>query len=129
MSLESSLFASAARERPDFCLNVLMSTFDGKTGEVIAVKFGERGYYPTTYGRQTREWCEEQNSRMGIDPANAQAFSTCSVFGNWGNYEQVLKHLQEALSKKVICSCQDPVHEGDDPHCEVHGKSVHWVGR
>lgn len=99
MSTETALFASHARNIPDFCLAPLMSTFDGKTAEVIAVKFGEKGYYPTTYGRQTREWIADQNERMGIDPANAAAMGTCSVFGNWENYEQVLKHLQEVLSK------------------------------
>lgn len=86
---------------PDFAVAALMSTFDGKTAEVIAVKYGEKGYYPTTWGRQTREWIEEENSRIGIAPVVAAAMSTCSVFGNWGNYEDVLKHLQEALNKKV----------------------------
>lgn len=124
MSVESALFASHARELPDFCLAPLMSTFDGKTVQVIGVKFGETGYYPTTYGRQTREWIEEQNSRMGIDPANAKAMETCSIFGNWENYETVLKHLQEAMSKAKapLCSCTDPIHP-DNPNCKVH-----WVG-
>lgn len=109
MSIESSLFASAARDLPDFCLAPLMSTFDGKTAEVIKVKFGEKGYYPTTYGRQTREWVADQNQRMGIDPANAAAMSICSVFGNWRNYDDVLKHIQEALSKS-----ETPAHWVED---------------
>jgi hypothetical protein len=108
-----------------------MSTFDGKTAEVIAVRFGEKGYYPTTYGRQTKQWVEDQNARIGIDPATAQAFETCS-FGNWGNYETVLKYLQEALSKteKPLCVCTDPMHP-DNPNCKVHEDQipVHWVGK
>jgi len=86
---------------PDFALSPLMSTFDGKTAEVTAVKYGEKGYYPTTYGRQTLEWVEKQNEKIGITPAVAGAMSTCSVFGNWKIYENVQKHLQEALDKKA----------------------------
>jgi hypothetical protein len=96
----ASLFVTAART-PDFCLALLMSTSDGKAAEVIAIKHGERGYYKTDYGRQTQQWVDEINSRMGIDLATAEAYSICSVFGNWDNFEVVRKDLREAIEKKV----------------------------
>jgi hypothetical protein len=97
----ASGFASAARQGPDFCLSILMSTHDGKTGDVIIVKFGEKGYYTTTYGRQTREWVNDRNERMGVDQVTAAAFELCSVFGNWVNYESVLARVQAAFSRKA----------------------------
>jgi hypothetical protein len=100
-SSPASLFATAAREvKPDFVLSILLSTFDGKTGEVIAIEWGEQGYHKTNLGRQTKEWVDERNADAGIDPATAMAYSTCSLFGRWANYETVLEHMQQALNKK-----------------------------
>jgi hypothetical protein len=124
----ASLFATATRQikadRPEFVLAVLLSSFNGKDYEVITIKDGERGFYKTTWGRQTREWVAEQNALLGIDPATVAAYGTCSVFGNWGNYESVLRSMQEALSsaEETLCSCCDPIHPGDDKHCPIHGK-------
>lgn len=86
---------------PDFVLDLLESTFDGKAAEVIAIKYGETGYYPTTWGRQTREWVADTNARMGIDHATQTAYSTCSVLGIWSNYANVFEHIKCALDKKV----------------------------
>jgi hypothetical protein len=96
----ASLFVTAART-PDFCLALLMSTSDGKTAEVIAIKHSERGYYKTDYGRQTRQWVDEQNERMGIDLATAEAYGVCSVFGVWTNFDKIRQDLQAAIEKKV----------------------------
>jgi hypothetical protein len=102
----ASLFAVAARKVkedviPAFVLAPLMSSFDGETYEVIALKYGEHGYRTTPWGRQTREWIAERNMLMGIDPATAGAFSICSISGNWSNYESGLALLMESLEKAV----------------------------
>lgn len=78
-----------------------MSTSDGKTAEVIAIKHGEQGYYQTDYGRQTRQWVDEMNSRMGLDLATAEAYGICSVFGNWDNFVTIRKDLRAAIEQKV----------------------------
>ena len=83
--------------KPDFVLAPLWSTSDGKTVEVIAVKYGETGYYKTDWGRQTLEWISEYNMRSGIEAETAIAYETCSLFGNWVNYENVFAHVQEAI--------------------------------
>lgn len=86
---------------PDFVLELLQSTSDGKTAEVIAIKLNETGYYPTTWGRQTGEWVADMNARLGIDPTTQLTYSMCSVMGNWSNYANVFKHIKEALDKKM----------------------------
>jgi len=89
----ASLFASAART-PEFCLALLKSSSDGKTAEVIAIRFGEKGYYKTEFGRQTQEWCDDQNDLMGIDQATALAFEACSLFGRWSTFEDIREHMK-----------------------------------
>jgi coenzyme F420-reducing hydrogenase delta subunit len=81
-------------KKVEFVLSSLKSTSDGKTEEVIAVHFGERGYHPTTYGRQTREWVREMNERLGIDDAIVLAFEACSMFGNWERYEEIVRKMK-----------------------------------
>jgi hypothetical protein len=97
----ASLFATAART-PDFCLALLLSTSDRKTAEVIAIKFGEMGYCKTDHGRQTREWVDGQNERMGIDKATAMAFEMCSLFGRWWHYEEIKHKMEERMPKPFV---------------------------
>lgn len=93
-------------KRPDFVLAPLLETYDGKTYEVIGIKYGETGYYPTTYGRQTRQWIADRNADMDVDGVIAAAYSTCSIFDNWSAYEKVVNHLREVqanfLEKGVV---------------------------
>jgi hypothetical protein len=97
----ASVFATAAREdKPDFCLSVLEESADGMTYEVIGVKRGEKGYYRTSYERQTREWMRMMNERMGVDQAMAEAMAFCSVFNCWDRYEGVERSLREMLEEK-----------------------------
>ncbi|MBI5964900.1 MAG: hypothetical protein HY863_15585 [Chloroflexi bacterium] len=88
-------------QAPNYVLSILKSTFDGTTAEVIAIYYFETGYHTTDFGRQTREWVEEQNKAMGIDPATCAAYSLCSMFDTWSNYEGMVKSLQAALHQKV----------------------------
>jgi hypothetical protein len=83
----------------EFVLSTLKSTFDGKTAEVIAIKYGERGYYPTTWGRQTEDWVKDQNAGMGVDQATVLAFDCCSLFGRWENFEKVRESMKRQLDK------------------------------
>jgi hypothetical protein len=92
-SSQASLFTVHAREprkHPEFCLDMLMETFDGTTGEIIGILYGEKGYCKTTYGRQTQKWLVDQNARMGIDEATFEAFGICSVFGTWDQLDNVI---------------------------------------
>jgi hypothetical protein len=86
-------------EQPKFVLSSLKSTFDGRTSEVIAIKYGERGYYPTTWGRQTEDWVKDQNAGMGVDQATVLAFDCCSLFGRWENFEKVRESMKRQLDK------------------------------
>ena len=65
-------------------------------GEVIGIVRGEKGYTPTTYGHQNREWINDLNhERFGITPEQESAYSTISVLGLWNNEEEVLSKLTE----------------------------------
>lgn len=119
-----SIFTTAIRETvsmPDFVLTGLLSSYDGKTYEVIAVRYGETGYTPTTWGRQTKEWIDEQNAGMGIDVPTQMTYYNCSVLNTWANYSQIYKKMAQLLDKQ--CTGTDPV-RCDDPECPVHGKGV-----
>lgn len=69
--------------------------------EVGAVKFGEHGYYPTTYGLQTREWVDAMNERLGLTWAEAQAMETCSMF-TWATYDMVLQRYASAGKPPIV---------------------------
>jgi len=84
--------------QPDFVLAQLRSTSDGKTMEVIAIRYGERGYHRTDYGRQTMQWVDDENAKMGIDEATMLAFETCSLFGRWDNFDEI----ERKMKAKVI---------------------------
>lgn len=88
----ASLFVGAARE-PQMAYAIRPMT-----GEVIVVKFGEKGFYPTDLGRQSRAWVDEQNAKLGIDEPTAMAFEVCSMFGNWDKLEDI----RESMKAKVI---------------------------
>lgn len=125
MSQVSSDFTTMIREgssMPDFVLTGLLSSYDGRTYEVIAVKYGETGYYPTTWGRQTKEWINDQNARMGIEVATQMAYYNCSVLNAWAKYSEIYRKMVQLLLK-AQCSGKDPV-RCDDPECPVHGKGV-----
>lgn len=94
----ASLFTAMARpDAPEFVLALLKSSSDGKTAEVIAVYFGQKGYRSTTYGRHTQEWVDEMNARLDIDQATAMAFEACSLFGRWQSYEEIKREMAKAV--------------------------------
>lgn len=86
---------------PDFCFTVLEETWDGTTAEVIAIKHGETGYWPTTYGRQTREWVDEMNLRIDVRTIMRQAYEVCSLFGNWSRLNNVVETLTRAIGTNL----------------------------
>lgn len=122
MSQVSSDFTTMIREgssMPDFVLTGLLSSYDGTTYEVIAVHYGETGYTPTTWGRQTKAWIDEQNARMGINVATQMAYYNCSVLNTWANYSQIYRKMVQLLEKP--CTGSDPM-KCDDVNCPRHGK-------
>lgn len=91
-----------------FVLSMLEESFDGSTGVIIAIKYNDgKGYHTTTYGRQTREWLDTMNEKLGVSPARRWAFEICSLFGNWGNYVHTLQMCEE----KFACEDGDLVDE------------------
>lgn len=121
MTNVTSNFTTMIRDRapmPDYVLTGLLSSYDGTTYEVIAVKYGETGYTPTTWGRQTKEWINEQNARMGIDVATQMAYHNCSVLNTWENYTQIYQKLVQLLD--TPCTGTDPM-QCNDPECPRHG--------
>ncbi len=88
----ASLFSSAARD-PQMAYAIRPMT-----KEVVIVKFGEDGFYPTDYGVQSSEWVNEQNEKLGIDEATAEAMAVCSVFGNW----EAFKDIRDRLKQKML---------------------------
>jgi hypothetical protein len=87
------------KTKDTFSLALLMSSYDGHTADVIAIKYNDgTGYYPTTYGRQSQAWVDDQNAKLGIDKPTAEAYSVCSLFGNWANFDNVLAILKDKMS-------------------------------
>ena len=65
---------------PELCF----STMPG-TGELICIKRGESGYYPSNWNTPDREHnrqiADEQNQRLGVTPAQKEAMMCGSMFG------------------------------------------------
>ena len=65
---------------PELCF----STMPG-TGELICIKRGESGYYPSDWNTPDREHnrqiADEQNQRLGVTPAQKEAMMCGSMFG------------------------------------------------
>jgi hypothetical protein len=85
----------------DWCLTLLNTTINPATGlgQVIKVKWGEKGYYPTTL-IHTQAQVDELNRKRDIQPWEAEAMSTCSIFDNWGAYDKLAANLQRVMTKK-----------------------------
>ena len=65
---------------PELCFSTLPSS-----GELICIKRGERGYYPSDWNtpdrEQNRQIAEEQNRRLGVTLAQREAMECGSMHG------------------------------------------------
>lgn len=71
---------SPAGRLPEMCFSTLKST-----GQLICIKRGETGYYPSDWDTGERErnkmLADELNAELGVTPAQRQAMETGSMFG------------------------------------------------
>ena len=74
---QSKLFAKL----PEMCYSVLNTT-----NEIIVVKRGETGYYPTNWEpakdrKAAEEWCDLLNERLEVTKAQRKGMEVGSMFG------------------------------------------------
>jgi hypothetical protein len=74
MNLKKNLYPNL----PEFCFAI-----DPSSGVVVLVQQGEVGYYPFKGGtvKDTQEYIDDMNARLGVTPAQAVAMAEGSVFG------------------------------------------------
>ena len=80
---EQELFSPKLAEGlPELCFSTLSGT-----GELICIKRGESGYYPSDWSTDdpahNQELADYNNERLGVTPAQEKAMKTGSMFG-WG---------------------------------------------
>lgn len=82
---------------PELCFSTLPGT-----GELICIKRGESGYYPSDWNTSSREHnrqiADEQNQRLGVTPAQKEAMMCGSMFG-W-NVPGATPAFVEEMQKK-----------------------------
>lgn len=72
---------TALEKLPEVCYGVL-----GTTNQIIMLKRGEKGYYPSNWPaaaskEQADEWCDHLNEGLEVTKAQRQAMEIGSMFG------------------------------------------------
>ena len=77
---EQERFRAHFEKLPEMCFSLLPGT-----GQLICIKRGESGYYPSDWNTpdrtQNRQIADEQNQRLGVTPAQEEAMLCGSMHG------------------------------------------------
>ena len=77
---EQELFCAHFDKLPEMCFTLLPGT-----GQLICIKRGESGYYPSDWStkdvHENRRIADEQNHKMGVTPAQEEAMKIGSMCG------------------------------------------------
>jgi len=63
------------------------------TGEFIAIRHNEPGYYASTV--YTQDHADTLNQRQGITPAELDAAIVCSMFDNWRDFAKITARMED----------------------------------
>ena len=121
---EQELFSPKLAEGlPELCFSTLPGT-----GELICIRRGESGYYPSDWNTNdpahNREIADYNNERLGVTPAQEKAMKTGSMFG-WGVpgadrkvYEQGSRRWEGlAVGKRIFQKC---ISQNDTPNSAAY---------
>ncbi|MEG1061676.1 MAG: hypothetical protein RSE43_09035, partial [Oscillospiraceae bacterium] len=105
MERNGSRYAQEKPILPESCHSTLLSN-----GELIVIKFGEKGYFPSEFSAvdssQNRIFADDRNKKQGVTKAQEAAMLAGSVYGwncpaaNPKNYDDNGKPIDPAKKKE-----------------------------
>jgi hypothetical protein len=95
------------------------------------VKWGEKGYYATDWGKQANDIetlqgrVDKKNAVMGISPNVSATMMDCSMFDCWQNFLIILESYDNRRPTEFCKCCQkfvakDTFHKTDEVCLECH---------